>query len=102
MRSFRSLSGNLLRGTEEDHGKHLKLAVPMAEIQTCDVLETKNNHTLYYILYISVCILSGYWLEGRCSIPGTDKRFFSLLQSVQTGSEANIVSYPMGIRDCFP
>jgi hypothetical protein len=45
-------------------------------------------------LYCSVGIAMGYSLEGPGSIPGRVK-WFSLLHSVQTGSGAHPVSYPM-------
>jgi hypothetical protein len=36
-----------------------------------------------------------YGLDGWCSVPDMGK-FFSLLRSFQTGSEANLASYKMG------
>jgi hypothetical protein len=77
---LKSISANLYRGAEEDHGKHVKLAVPMAEIYTWDFLEIKKTHTLYYILFSSVGMAQGYWLEGRGPIPGRDNNFSSTPQ----------------------
>jgi hypothetical protein len=51
-------------------------------------------------IHSSVDIATGYDLDGRCSIPGKDKRF-SLLHSVQIGSGAHPASYPMGARGSF-
>jgi hypothetical protein len=46
----------------------------------------------------SVGILTGYWLDGRGSIPGTSKIYFSVLHSVQTGAGVHPASHPMGTR----
>jgi hypothetical protein len=42
-----------------------------------------------------------YWLDGRDSIPGKEKRFF-LLHSVQAGSEVHPASSLMGTGLLFP
>jgi hypothetical protein len=42
-----------------------------------------------------------YGQDGRGSIPGRGKRF-SLLHSVQTGSEDHLPSYQMGTEGSFP
>jgi hypothetical protein len=49
--------------------------------------------------YISIGIATG-WTTGVRLPTGT--RDFSLLYSVQTGSEAHPASYPMGIGGSFP
>jgi hypothetical protein len=48
----------------------------------------------------SVRVAMGYWLEGRGSTPGRNKRF-SPLHSVQTGSGTHPASYRMGIGGSF-
>jgi hypothetical protein len=56
------------------------------------------DHILLYLVTVrdsSVGIESDYGLDGRGFILGRSKRF-SLLHSVQTGSEAHPSSYPMG------
>jgi hypothetical protein len=45
--------------------------------------------------------VTGYGLDGRGWIPDMGKRFFSLLYSVQTGSEAHLV-YPVGTDTALP
>jgi hypothetical protein len=49
----------------------------------------------------SVGIATGYELDGRGSLHGRGKKFFSL-HNVQTGSRIHPVFYPMGIGDSFP
>jgi hypothetical protein len=49
----------------------------------------------------AVGIATSYWLDGRGSIPGRDKRLYPL-HSIQTGSGAHPVSYPMGTGWLFP
>jgi hypothetical protein len=44
---------------------------------------------------------TGYWLDGRDSIPART-RDFSLLHSIQNGSWAYPASYPMGTESCIP
>jgi hypothetical protein len=41
-------------------------------------------------------------MDERGSIPGWDRDFFSLNNSVQSGSEAHAASYPAGTGDPFP
>jgi hypothetical protein len=45
--------------------------------------------------YSSVGMATGYWVDGRDSIPGRGKRSVYLLHSVQTGSGAHPTSYLM-------
>jgi hypothetical protein len=49
----------------------------------------------------SVGIAKGYKLDGQGSIPGRDKRFFSLLHCVWTGPGSHPASYPMGSGRSF-
>jgi hypothetical protein len=46
-------------------------------------------------------MVTGYGLDGQGLIPA-GARDFSLLHSVQTGSEAHPTSYRMGTRGSFP
>jgi hypothetical protein len=54
----------------------------------------------------SVCIAKGYRLDGRGSVPGKGKRFFSTPQSPDqiwgAGSGFHPVSYRMGTLGSFP
>jgi hypothetical protein len=60
----------------------------------------KYQHQLHNV-NISVGIPTGYGLDDRGSITRRGKRF-SLLHSVQTGSEAYPASYPVGTEGSSP
>jgi hypothetical protein len=51
----------------------------------------------------SVAIATGCGLDDRRTIPSMGNNIFSVLHSVQTGSEAHPASYPIGTaRPFFP
>jgi hypothetical protein len=59
-----------------------------------------SKHAGFRIRGSSVSMATGHGLDDRVSISG-GARFFSL-QSVQTGSEANPASDPIGTVGSFP